>query len=141
MVISCFVIFFVNCMASYTRFVFCECFCKTYHEIRNTHYTFFHISCEFRVLLMPRKSKPRNTSTFRVNANHGAKCCKVQKAKKGGETRKKLCKIPDYTLFIFAFRNRFRVLCDKCITGLPFLVICQRFRTNHSKCTAGLKPF
>ncbi len=49
----------------------------------------FRISCEFRVLLMPRKNKPRNPLTFRVNADPGAKCCKMRKAKKGAWNVKK----------------------------------------------------
>ncbi len=39
----------------------------------------FRISCEFRVLLMPRKNKPRNPFTFRANVNLGAKCCEMWK--------------------------------------------------------------
>ncbi len=42
----------------------------------------FHISCKLCVLLMPRKNKPQNSFTFRVNVNPAAKWCKMQKAKK-----------------------------------------------------------
>ncbi len=52
----------------------------------------FHISCEFRVLLMPQKNKPRNPLTFRTNLDPGAQCC---------EMRKKWHEILRYTLFIF----------------------------------------
>ncbi len=44
----------------------------------------FGISCEFCVLLMPRKNKLWNPLTFRANADPGTKCCKMWKAKKGG---------------------------------------------------------
>ncbi len=47
----------------------------------------FRISCEFRVLLIPRKNKSQNPLTFRANAEFGTKCC--EKQKKGHETRKK----------------------------------------------------
>ncbi len=39
----------------------------------------FHISCEFRVLLISQKNKPRNPLIFRVNADTAAKYCKVRK--------------------------------------------------------------
>ncbi len=50
---------------------------------------------------MPRKNKPRNPSTFHVNANLGAKCEKSDVKYE-----------PRYTFFIF------RVFRDKCIAGL-----------------------
>ncbi len=64
-------------------FAFCECFCKTHHEIQNAHYTLF--SHKFCVLFMPRKSKPQNLLTFRVNAENadpGVKWCEMRKVKK-----------------------------------------------------------
>ncbi len=51
----------------------------TKHKTLTTH---FHISCEFRVLLMPQKSKPPNPLSFRANADTGVKCCEMRKAKK-----------------------------------------------------------
>ncbi len=61
----------------FSYFAFCEHFYETHHKIRNTHYTLF--SCEFRVLLMPRKNKPQNPLTFRTNADPGEKCGKQKK--------------------------------------------------------------
>ncbi len=46
----------------------------------------FRISCEFRVLLIPRKNKTRNPLSCRVNADPGTKC---KKQKKGRKTQKK----------------------------------------------------
>ncbi len=43
----------------------------------------FRISCEFRVLLMLLKNKPRNPLICHSNANPGAKCCKIREVKKG----------------------------------------------------------
>ncbi len=59
---------------------------NTPENTKHSIYT-FHISGELRVLLMPRKNKPRNTLTFRKNADLGAKYC--EKPKKRRETRKK----------------------------------------------------
>ncbi len=87
----------------------------------------FCISCELRVLLMPRKNKPWNPSTFCANVDTGTKC---EKRKKGCEMWKKWHKIPRFQFFFFAFHNRFCVFCDKCIVDLKersttYLLSCQ----------------
>ncbi len=82
---------------------------------RNTKHLLYtvRISCKFRVLLMPWKNKPRNPSTFHVNAWLKWEMCK---AKKGTRSTKKRHKIPRYTLFIFC--AHFRVFQDKRIASL-----------------------
>ncbi len=62
---------------------------NTRQNTKHPLYT-FRISCEFRVLLMPRKNIPRNPLTFRANANPDAKCCEMQKTKKGVQNAKKV---------------------------------------------------
>ncbi len=74
----------------------------------------FPISCEFCVLLMLRKNKPRNPLTFRTNADPGAKSCE----KRGANCEKKGREIPSYTLLFFAFHDHSRVFHDTCIAGL-----------------------
>ncbi len=71
---------------------------NTPQNMKHSLYT-FRISCEFRVLLMPRKNKPRNPLTFRANANPGAKCCEMRKAKKGTQNTKK--NIQNTSLYTF----------------------------------------
>ncbi len=100
----------------FSHFVFSR---NTPRNTKHSLYT-FHISCEFRVLLMPRKNKPRNPLTFRVNAGTGAKC---EKPKKG--TRN--AKYPTIHFSFFAFRTNFRVFSDKCIAGLTE----KHFRALH----------
>ncbi len=83
------------------------------HTTRNTKHSpyIFHISCEFRVLLMPRNSKPWNPLTFRANADPGAK-------KRGVKREKSDTKYPAIHFLFFAFHDSFRVFCDKRIAGL-----------------------
>ncbi len=63
----------------------------------------YRISCKFRVLLMPRKNKPRNPLSFRTNADSGAKCCEMQKVKKGAQNGKKVTR--NTLLYIFHFSH------------------------------------
>ncbi len=82
--------------ACYTLFIFCECFRKTQQNMEHSLYT-FHISCEFRVLLMPQKNKPQNPPTFCANVDLGTKC---KKRKKGRKMQKKVTQnTPLYTYY------------------------------------------
>ncbi len=65
--------------------------------MKHSPYT-FHISCEFRVLLIQQKNKPQSPSTFRANADTGTKCCEMRKVKKGARNSKKMMQnTPLYT--------------------------------------------
>ncbi len=75
---------------------------NTPQDTKHSLYT-FHISCKFHVLLMPRKSKPRNPFTFHVNANPCTKCRKKQK--EGCEIEK------SNTKYIFCFSYSWSFLC------------------------------
>ncbi len=57
---------------------------------------------------MPRKNKPRNPLSFRVNADLRAKCKK----------QKRDAKYPAIYLLFFAFRTHFCIFRDKCIASL-----------------------
>ncbi len=68
---------------------------------------------------MLRKNKPQNPLTFRTNADPGAKCGEMWKAKKGDSKREKSdAKYPAIHFLFFAFCDRFHLFCDKSIAGL-----------------------
>ncbi len=54
----------------------------TKHETLAIHFSYF-------MQISSRKNKPQNHLTFRANADPGAKCCEMQKAKKRGAKCKK----------------------------------------------------
>ncbi len=62
---------------------------NTPRNMKHSLYTFRRISCEFCILLMPRKNKPQNPLTFCANTNPGTKCCEMRKAKKRMQNVKK----------------------------------------------------
>ncbi len=57
---------------------FANVFANTPRNTKHSLYLFC-ILCEFHILLMPRKNKPRNPLTFRMNADPNVKCCKMRK--------------------------------------------------------------
>ncbi len=69
-------------------------------NMKHSPYTFC-ISCEFHVLLMPLKNKPRNPLGFCMDADPGTKGCEMWKVKKRCKMGKKWREISCYTLFIF----------------------------------------
>ncbi len=86
-------------------FAFCECFSQnTSRNTKHSLYT-FRISCEFYVLLMPRKNKLRNPLSFCVNTDPGAKCCEMQKVKNGIPNTKKV--VRNTPLYTFRFSRQF----------------------------------
>ncbi len=94
--------------------------CFRWNTTQNTKHSLyiFRILCKFCVLLMPRKNKPQNPSTFRANATLAPNAAKYEKRKKGHETPKSDAKYPSAHFLFFAFCEHFRVFCDKCIAGL-----------------------
>ncbi len=95
-------------------FAFCECFSR--NTPRNTkHFLYtFRMKCKFRTLLVQRKNKPQNPLTFCVNADPGAKCCEMPKAKKGTQN----AKYPAIHFLFFVFCAHFHIFRDKCVAGL-----------------------
>ncbi len=84
---------------------------NTPRNMKHSLYT-FRISCEFRVLLMPRKNKPQNPLTFRANADPNAK---YEKQKKGHKIKKLTWNTPLYTFHFSHF-------AIKCIAGLSEVI-------------------
>ncbi len=74
--------------------------CETLRNAKHSLYT-FRISGEFGVLLMPQKNKQRNPLSFCANADPGAKCCEMQKAKKEVRNAKKV--VRNTLLYTFCF--------------------------------------
>ncbi len=95
---------------------------NTPRNTKHSPYT-FRISCEFRVLLMPQRNKPRNPVTFRTNADPGAKCKKRRK--------KSDLKYTAIHILFLAFCDRFGVFHDECITGLKHYSVFVGCGTNE----------
>ncbi len=102
----------------FSYFAFRKYFRETPQNTKHSLYT-FRVSYEFCVLLMLQKNKPQNSFTFRTNADPGARCYKMQKAKKGVWNAKKVTrKYPTIHFSFFTFCDRFRIFRDKCIASL-----------------------
>ncbi len=97
------------CKAGHTLFVFCISRNAPWN-MKHLLYT-FPISCEFRVLLMPRKNKLRNYVAFHTNADPGIKCCEMWKAKRSVKCEESDAQHPIIHFSFFTFR--------RCLLHIP----------------------
>ncbi len=116
---ACFAIWAIFSTRPYTSYFALQMFSRnTPWNMKHSLYT-IRISSEFRVLLMPRKNKPQNSSSFRTNADPGAKC---KSGKRGVKSEKSCSQYPVTHFRFFTFHTHFRIFHDKCLADISEVI-------------------